>query len=257
MTTPKTFTRALVTGPSSGIGEAFARRLAAAGVELVLVARSTATLQALADQLPVAAEVLTADLLDPADLLRVSSRLEQDPAIDLLINNAGFGNGGPFVGTSLDKELAQVQIHIEAMMTLTHAALNVMVPRQHGGIINVSSMSGYQPLPNAATYAACKAFETSFSESVRLENLQTGVHVQALCPGFTDTPMVASDPGASRLPSRILLEADTVAREGLEGIAVNKAVVVPGRAWKAAAAVSATLPRSAKRLLMGGVGKLQ
>jgi short-subunit dehydrogenase len=255
--TVMTFTRALVTGASSGIGEAFARRLAADGVELILVARSTSTLQALADELPVSAEVLTADLLDPADLLRVSTRLGQDPSIDLLVNNAGFGSSGPFVRADLDRELAQVQIHVLATMTLTQAALQAMVPRGTGGIINVSSMAGYQPLPNAATYAACKAFETSFTESVHLENLATGVHVQALCPGFVDTPMVAADPGTSRLPPRLLLGADTVAREGLEGIAVNKAVVVPGMAWKAAAAVSGSMPRSAKRLLMGVAGKLQ
>ncbi len=255
--TPKSFSRALVTGASSGIGETFARQLAAQGVALVLVARSTDKLTALAAELPVETEVLTADLLDPADLLRVGTRLSNDPPVDLLVNNAGFGNGGPFVKLDLETELSQVQIHIQAMMTLTHAALNAMVPRGHGGIINVSSMAGYQPTPGAATYAACKAFETTFSEAIRLENLETGVHVQALCPGFVDTPMLASDPGLSKLPARLKLSPDTVVRESLEGIAENKAVVVPGAAWKAAASVTNSLPRGAKRLLMGGVSKLR
>ncbi|MGI9017090.1 MAG: SDR family NAD(P)-dependent oxidoreductase [Euzebya sp.] len=256
--TTKTFTRALVTGASSGIGQAFARHLAADGVDLVIVARRTALLDALAkeleaQELDVQVEVITADLLDPDDLLRVSTRLGQGPPIDLLVNNAGFGSTRPFAASDLDTELGQVQIHIEAMMTLTHAALNAMSDRHGGGILNVSSMGGFQPLPNGATYAACKAFETSFTESVRLENASTGIHLTALCPGFVDTAMVQGDASLSKMPKSVLLTAQRVAREGLDGVAENKAVVIPGMAWKAAAALTDSLPRSATRLLMAGV----
>ena len=253
----RTFTRALVTGASSGIGEQFARLLSARGVELVLVARRTDLLQALAADLPGGAEVLTADLTDPADLLRVANRLEADPPIDLLVNNAGFGNGQPFAVADLGGELAQVQIHIEAVMTLTQAALRAMHAQGGGGILNVSSMAGFQPLPSAATYAACKAFMTSFTESVRLEELDRGVHLTALCPGFTDTAMVAGDAGLAKLPKRLLLTAEAVAREGLEGVAANKAVVVPGAAWKAASALIGVTPRSATRAVLSGARRLR
>lgn len=253
----RTFTRALVTGASSGIGEQFARQLSAQGVELVLVARRTDRLQALAADLPGGAEVLTADLTDPADLLRVANRLEADPPVDLLVNNAGFGNGRPFAAADLADELAQVQIHIEAVMTLTQAALRAMHAGAGGGILNVSSMAGFQPLPSAATYAACKAFMTSFTESVRLEELDRGVHLTALCPGFTDTAMVAGDPGLAKLPKRLLLTAEAVAREGLEGVAANKAVVVPGAAWKAASALTGVMPRGATRAVLTGARRLR
>jgi uncharacterized protein len=253
----RTFTRALVTGASAGIGEAFARQLAADGVALVLVARSTDRLQDLAAELG-GAEVLTADLLDPADLLRVSTRLAAEPPVDLLVNNAGFGGSGPFAQADLDAELSQVSIHINAVMTLTHAALQAMQSRGGGGgVINVSSIAGFQPLPTAATYAACKAFETSFTESLRIENLDHGIHLTAVCPGFTDTAMVSGDAGLARLPKQALLTPQRVAREALDGVAANKAVVVPGVAWKAATALTGTLPRGATRALLTGARRLR
>lgn len=250
MAASKSFTRALVTGASSGIGEAFARLLASRGVDLVVVARSTDKLEALAVSLPVAVEILTADLTDPPDLHRVAARLEADPAIDLLVNNAGFGGTRPFARADLAAELSQVAIHVEAMMTLTRAVLPSMHAGGGGGIVNMSSMAGFQPLPGSATYAACKAFETSFSESLRIEELDHGVHVTAVCPGFTDTPMVQGDAGLARLPRSVLLTPQRVAREALTGVTTNRAVVVPGVAWKAASAVTSALPRSAVRLVM-------
>ncbi len=249
--------RARVTGASSGIGRAIATELAADGVDLVVVARSTDRLSALADELDVEVEVMTADLLDDTDVRRVDERLGVDPAIDLLVNNAGFGNGGRFDRLDLDRELAQVQIHIRVMMQLTHAALTAMRARGGGGgILNVSSMGGFQPMPGSATYMACKAYETSFSESIRLENAGSGIHVTALCPGFVDTPMVQRDAAARRLPRQLLLSPEGVARAGIDGVAENKAVVVPGVGWKAAAALSGAMPRSATRLLLAGVGRL-
>ncbi|CAN5499778.1 hypothetical protein BH23ACT9_BH23ACT9_32570 [soil metagenome] len=112
-------------------------------------------------------------------------------------------------------------------------------------------------MPNAATYGACKAFETTWTESVRIENLDRGVHLTALCPGFTDTPMVAGDKALAKLPKRLLLTPERVAREGLAGVAANKAVVVPGVAWKAASALTGSLPRGATRTLMTGARRLR
>jgi short-subunit dehydrogenase len=258
------FTRALVTGASSGIGEQFARLLAGQGVALVLVARSTATLESIAAELPVDVEVLTADLTTAADLARVANRIQQDPAIDLVVNNAGFGSGGAFAALDLAEELDQVKIHADAVMTLTHAALVAMLARTpnergrpRGGILNVSSMAGFQAIPGSATYSACKAFETTFTEAVHLENLRTGIHVTALCPGFVDTPMLRDDAVLTRLPDVVLLDAAGVAAAGLAGVAANRAVVVPGLAWKAAAALSGSMPRRATRLLMAGVGRFR
>jgi uncharacterized protein len=257
------FTRAMVTGASAGIGEATCRRLAAAGIPVVAVARSTAAREPLRDELDVDVEVLTADLTDPADLLRVATRLQQDPPIDLLVNNAGVGGGGRFDRADLADELGLVQIHVEAVVTLTHAALTGMLGRgpagrgrPRGGILNVASMSAFQPLPGGATYAACKAFVTSFSESVHLEQARSGIHVTVLCPGFVDTQMVRGDARLGRLPDLALLDADGVAADGLAGVAANRAVVIPGLAWKAAAAVTGSMPRSATRLVMRGVGRV-
>ncbi|MEE8602026.1 SDR family NAD(P)-dependent oxidoreductase [Euzebya tangerina] len=253
----RAFTRALVTGASSGLGDTYARTLAADGVDLVVVARSTDKLTALRDELDVDVEVITADLLDPTALQKVADRLRAAPPVDLLINNAGFGGDRPYHKADLDAELSQVGIHITAMMTLTHAALRAMrASGAGGGILNVSSIAGFQPLPGMATYAACKAYETTWSEAVRLENINAGVHVTAVCPGFVDTPMVRDAEGTSAVPDRLLLSPETVVAESLRGVAENKAVVVPGRTWKAATAVTQSLPRSATRALVRGFGKL-
>lgn len=253
----QSFSRALVTGASSGIGDAIARQLAAGGVDLVVVARSTDKLDALAAELPVDVEVLTADLTHPADLARVAARLTADPEIDLLVNNAGFGYSHTVASGDLDRDLAQVDIHIRAVLTLSHAAAGVMVDRGRGGILNVSSMAGFLPLPGSATYAAVKAFTTSFTESLHLELRGTGVHASVVCPGFVDTPMVSGDKQLSGLPNQVLLSADAVARDALRAVAANDPMTVPGLAWKAAAALSGTMPRSAIRLLLRGAQKLR
>jgi uncharacterized protein len=260
---PLPFTRALVTGASSGIGAAISRRLAAEGIPLVVVARTTAALEALADDLDVDVEVLTADLTDVEDLRRVASRLHRDPTVDLLVNNAGFGSSGAFADLDVAGELSQVRIHCDAVVALTHAALQAAHQRPRtgrrprAGILNVSSMAGFQPMPGGATYSACKAFMTSFTESVRLENRRHGIHATALCPGFVSTPMLVGEDGSSALPQRVLMDADAVAADGLAGVAANKAIVVPGLAWKVLAAAGDATPRPVTRALVTALGRLR
>lgn len=182
----------LITGASSGIGEEFARRLAAKKHNLVLVARSEEKLHALADGLMAAhgitAHYLAIDLMDfEADsrLFGETEKLGMD--VDWLINNAGFGSMGDFAKLDLEKELEIINLNISALVALTHRYLVKMRERKNGTIINVSSSAGFQPIPFMATYAATKAFVTSFSEAIAEENRPFDINVMALCPGPTKT----------------------------------------------------------------------
>ena len=188
---------ALVTGASSGIGEHLARLLAERGHDLVLVARDASRLAALAKELEGAfdatAQVLPADLTDADQLRVIEDRCHDRSApIDVLVNNAGFGTFGPFHTLDLDTELREIQLNVVALVRLTHAAASEMVPRGRGGILNVSSLAGFQPGPSNATYSATKAFVTSFTEAVHEELKGTGVTVTVLCPGFTRTGFQAA-----------------------------------------------------------------
>jgi short-subunit dehydrogenase len=188
-----TWSQALITGASSGIGEAFARRLAADGVNLVVVARREDRLRRLAGDLEaehgVQVEVIVADLTAEEDLVLVEKRLESDErSIDLLINNAGGHRIlGPFV--SQDRAVVQSDALLNAMavLRLTHAALASMVPKARGHIIQVSSATAFAPTPGQAAYVASKAFVNSFSEAIRRELRRSGVRITVICPGFTRT----------------------------------------------------------------------
>lgn len=167
MTMKQTYARALVTGASSGFGEHFARQLSARGTALVLVARRGERLEKLAAELGTEIEILPADLTDPDGLALVEDRL-RDAAnpIDLLVNNAGVGTTGAFAKLPVEGETGKVALNVMALMRLCHAALPRMTEAGHGGILNVSSLSGTTPAPRAATYGATKAFVTSLSESL-------------------------------------------------------------------------------------------
>ncbi|MGB5760022.1 MAG: SDR family oxidoreductase, partial [Acidimicrobiales bacterium] len=215
--------RALITGASSGIGKAFARLLAAQGTDLVVVARDEARLTALATELEqgdgVTVEVLVADLADRSQLETVAERLQSTTSpIDLLINNAGFGFTGDFIDLDPDRETSVVDVNVSAMHRLAHAAGTAMSARQRGGIINVSSVAGFGPSPKAATYAATKAFVTSFSEALHMELGPFGVVVSCLCPGLTRTEFQqrANSPTAA-VPAAFWQSADVVAAAGLRG----------------------------------------
>lgn len=238
-----TWQRALVTGASSGIGEAFAERLAGDGTDLVVVARGADDLDAVADGLRrrhgITVEVLPADLVDDDGRAIVAGRLAADERpVDLLVNNAGVTASGAFHDADLDRQLRQIELNVSALVALTHAALPGMRARGRGAVLNVSSLTAYQPYPYGAVYGATKAFVNSFSVAVHTEVAPDGVSVLAVCPGFTRTNLQTSA-GISRtpVPDRLWLQPDDVARDGLAALDRGRAlrvVGVPYRAWAAA-----------------------
>lgn len=179
---------ALVTGASKGLGRFFARALAARKRNLVLVARSKEKLEALAKELSnshsIEAEALELNLAVPGAGLQLAQELrERDLRIDLLVNNAGFGERGEFLELSLERQLEMIHLHNTAVVELTHKLLPAMIEASYGGIINVSSMAGFQPVPYAAVYSATKSFLTTFSMALREELRPSGVKVVTVCPG--------------------------------------------------------------------------
>lgn len=260
---PPPWRRALVTGASSGIGEAVVRRLAADGVgQLVVVARRADRLAALgselADRHGTEIEVLVADLAssDPTGgLPAVEARLaDADRPLDLVVSNAGVGAGGRFVDVPADVLAHQLEVNVVAAMRVARAALGPMVARGRGTLVNVASLAAWQPTPGSAAYAAGKAFVLSLSEAVHEELRGTGVTVTAVCPGFTRTEFLDAAAGASELgdaPGFVWMTAEAVAAEGLAAAAAGRAVCVPGLGYKVAASVSDVVPRGAKRRLMG------
>jgi short-subunit dehydrogenase len=225
--------RALVTGASSGLGVAFAERLAADGNDLVLVARRREPMEELAERLRSAGgavEVVPADLSDHADIAMLERRIAGDPALAYLVNNAGFGAYGPFVEADPAVLEAQITVHLTATMRLARAALPGMIARKSGAIINVAStfaFTGTIPMPTRqrTNYAATKAFLTTFTELLSHELAGTGVRVQALCPGVVRTEF------HSRLGGRPegvpILEPADVVRASLAGLDLGEVVCLP------------------------------
>jgi short-subunit dehydrogenase len=228
---------ALVTGASSGIGEAFARRLARDGYAVVLVARRRMRLETLAaelrDQNEVEAEVLPADLTNPADVEWVERRICEMADLELLVNSAGFATFGDFAELPVERWLEMVHCHILASLRFCHAALPHMLKRQRGGIITVSSIGGLVPKAKDATYCATKAYLNMFTRCLQYELRGTGVHVQALCPGFVlsefhDGAQYARFKIKERLPKFLWMTADEVVSLSLAAFPKDKAVFVPG-----------------------------
>lgn len=249
------YSSAMVTGASSGIGECFARELAARGCDLVLVARRAEPMMLLAKELEnrhgIIAEVLPADLVDDAQLAEVAARLA-DPArpVELLVNNAGAGSLPPraFHDQPIDREEGKVRLNVLAPLRLTNAVLPGMRERGFGGILTVSSIAAYWPQPHGATYAATKAFLSSFGETLLCENANTGVHVTTLVPGFTRRGDGAKGgPRKFTLPDFAWLNREDVAREGLDAVERGAAVCVPGAAYRIALGLTRVLPRSLVR----------
>lgn len=248
----KHWNRALVTGASSGIGKAIAAKLAAAGTDLVVVARDTARLEELADELAVDVEVLTADLSDPTAVSTVADRLRAtDDPIDLLVNNAGLGFAKPTLDTSDADDELTVAVNVVALHRLTRAAGQAMVGRGGGTILNVSSIAGDMPGPQSGTYNATKAFVTSFSEALHSQLNSQNVTVTALCPGLTRTEFQdrAGIPDI-QAPGIAWQTADEVAEAGLRGAAAGKAVVIPGVLNLGASRLMRSLPRGMTRRIV-------
>jgi uncharacterized protein len=252
---------ALVTGASSGIGDQLARQLAARGHDLVLVARDQGRLEALAKEVEHAhgahAQVLPADLTDPKQLRAVEARCHDNTApIDVLVNNAGFGTFGPFHTLDVDAETREINLNVIALVRLTHAAAQEMAPLGRGGILNVSSLAGFQPGPMNAVYGATKAFVTSFTEAVHEELKGTGVSVTVLCPGFTRTGFQAvADVPAGDVPGFMWQEAAEVARAGLDALEKNRAVAIPGSVNKVLGTFSSITPHAITRRIGAAVIK--
>ena len=238
----------MVTGPTAGIGLAFARALAAQGHDLVLVARDQARLEAVAAELRgaygVGVEVLQADLA--RDTESVEKRLRQTtPPIDLLVNNAGFALRKPFLANDIADEEAMLDVLVRAVLRLTHAALPGMIERGHGAVINVGSVAGWVP---RGTYSAAKAWVTAFTEGLAAQVAGTGVQVMLLAPGYTRTEFHdRARMNMSSLPSWMWLEADALVQGALRDLRRGKVISVPGAVYKVAAAALPRLPRAVVR----------
>ena len=245
---------ALVTGASSGIGDAFARQLAAEGADLVLVARDRVRLERLAGELRgahgVHVEVMDADLSAPVSRAAVEKRLaDPEQPIDLLVNNAGFGTTGAFAELPIGREEQEVQVNVLALMRLTSAALSTMTAQGRGTILNVSSIAALYPLPHSATYGATKAFVSSFTDALHAELAGSGVSATAVLPGLTRTEFQqrANSTGHRGVPEAAWLSAQEVATEALDAAAAGRARVVPGTRYRVVAAAATPLTPSARR----------
>lgn len=246
------FTSALITGASSGIGEAMVEVLGEAGIPTVIVARRRDRLDELAARFATV-EVLDADLTTKKGLAAVVARVGDTALpIDLVVNNAGFGTSGEFHELDADRLDREVQLNIAALTRISHAALAAMIPRGRGFLLNVSSVASFQPAPKLAVYAATKAYVTSLTESLHEEVRGTGVQVTALCPGLTRTEFQSvsnSDAYAGQYPTFAWLEAREVAQAGLDDVARGKALSVPGLLYKGMVTGSSVMPRGLARRL--------
>jgi short-subunit dehydrogenase len=244
------FTSALITGASSGIGEAMVQLLGEAGVAQVIVARRVDRLEEIAGRYE-GVEVLAADLTSPEGVDAVVRRIT-DPkhTIDLVVNNAGFGTSGEFHTLDPDRLDDEIALNVAALTRISRAALGAMVPRGHGYVLNVSSVASFQPAPKLAVYAATKAYVTSLTESLHEEVRGTGVHVTALCPGLTRTEFQSvsgSDSYSGEYPSFAWLSARAVAEAGLNDVAKGRALSIPGALYKSMVAASSMAPRGLTR----------
>lgn len=232
---------ALITGASAGLGEEYARQLAAKSYNLLLVARRLDRLHQIAQELThqygIQVQTLAADLATDEGVESVEAAIRTSSNLAMLINNAGFGLSGGFRGASLEKHMAMIHVHINAAVRLVYAAVPGMVERQRGDIINVSSISAYFPM-RSTTYSASKAYLVNFSQALAFELAHTGLRVQALCPGFTYTEFhdTAEYEGfkRSRIPSFLWLKASYVVQYSLKCLERGPVVCVPGWIYKLA-----------------------
>lgn len=223
----------LITGASSGIGEAFARALAGRGHNLLLVARTEDKLRTLCSELgrvrSIHCQYVAMDLSKPESPSRLFEETDKRGLeIDLLINNAGFGSMGDFASLDLARELNMIDLNMRSVVELTHRFLQPMRARKRGAIINVASTAGFQPVPYMATYSATKAFVLSFSESLWEENREYGIEVLALCPGVTETGFFKASGMPQRPPGRTAQTPEEVVETALRGLGRRKSSIISG-----------------------------
>lgn len=244
----------LITGASAGLGAEFARQCAKRGEELVLVARRLDRLEELKAEIGGRIHVLAADLSLPdaagALMAQVGSL---GLSIDRLINNAGFGLVGRFASLPLDRQLGMIDLNVRTLTALTHLALPPMVARGRGGILNVASTAAFQAGPGFGVYFATKAYVLSFSEALHQEMKGRGVAVSALCPGPTRTEFGAVAGVQGQNFDRFSADAPAVVRAGLNGLARNSAVIIPGVTNKVSAQSSRILPRALMRRIVSAL----
>lgn len=248
---------ALITGPTSGLGEGYARRFARDGYDLVLVARDVDRLTALADELRIAhgveVEVLPADLADAAARARVAERLAA--GVQVLVNNAGLGTSGEFWTADLDVLERQLDVNVTAVMELTHAALPPMLAAHTGTVVNIASVAGLLP-GRGSTYSASKAWVVFFSEGLANGLAGTGVGMHAVCPGFVHTEFhERAGIEMSSIPEAMWLSVGDVVDESLTDIAKGKVVSIPGMQYKALAVAGRVIPRGVVRALTTRMGR--
>ncbi|NKQ24149.1 SDR family NAD(P)-dependent oxidoreductase [Streptomyces galbus] len=245
-------TTALITGSTAGIGAAFARRLAADGHDLVLVARDIKRLREQATELHdrhgIEAEVLTADLAGDAGIEAVAARLgDRRNPVDLLVNNAGFGNKGRYLEVSLADELRMLKVHCEAVLRLTSAATEAMRDRGRGGVVNVASVAAFVP---RGTYGASKAWVVQFTQGVARDLAGSGVRLMALCPGFVRTEFhERAGMGTDNIPGWMWLDADKVVASALHDLARGRTLSIPDPRYKALMGAAKLVPRG----MLGGL----
>ena len=236
---------ALITGPTAGIGRAFADKLAIEGYDLVLVARDEARLKEIAQEITqlhgVACEVLAADLTEPEQLALVEQRFGTGP-IEVLVNNAGFGQKKPFWANPIEVEEKQFDLLVRAVFRLTHAAVLPMIERGSGAVINVSSVAGFF---HRGSYSAHKSWVTSFSAGLAIELHSQGVAVMALCPGFVRTEFherMGMD--KTIIPSFLWLDATDLVDAAWSDLMRGKAISIPSWRYKLIVGVTRYIPRT-------------
>jgi len=231
--------KVFITGASSGIGASYAKAFAENGYDLVLLARRKDRLQALAKQLEsggsIDCEIISADLAEQEEIKKVTNHIRQIDNLDILINNAGFATIGYFADIPIEKSMRMFHTHMTATVQFTHAALQVMLKRERGAIINVSSMGAFMLTPGNVLYDATKSFLATFSENLWLEVRDKGIKVQALCPGFTRTEFHEvgdfKNFDKSVIPDSLWMMPDEVVRLSLKALENSRDVVfIPG--WK-------------------------
>lgn len=249
---------AMITGASSGIGVELARVFAKEGFDLLLVARRQAELEILADELEdahgIQCKVLPCDLTAPGAIEELMAAMPRRP-LDVLVNNAGVMQIGNFASDKLDRQLQQIHLNILALTELTYRCLGPMLNRGKGRILNLASVAAFQPVPFLSVYAATKAYVLSFTEGLSEEIKGSGVSCTAVCPGFTDTPMLRGkknlDKKPANLPMAIVSDPAFVAREAFSAAMSREVVVVPGMMYKALSTLSRVSPNFLIRSITG------
>jgi uncharacterized protein len=249
---------AFITGATAGIGAAFAHRLAADGMDLILLARDATRLEEAAEdhraRYRTTVEVLPADLTTDDGIAAAERRLAD--GVDLLVNNAGFAQKGRFLDVPVEDELAMLRVHCEVVLRLTHAALPGMIERSRGAIINVASVAAFF---TRGTYGASKAWVVGFSQGVE-QDIRVrggrGVHVMALCPGFVHTEFhQRANMDMSGIPDFMWLEADSVVRDALRDLRRGVTLSVPGAQYKTLVGLGKLVPRNLSGRISARTGR--